>query len=94
MMRARHVAIVLSASAPLLATYVTDAASETPRACLTKEREIPPIGLPDDNTVLVTKSPIDHANTNYWVATYSETAKSGRSRSEQCFRYEIQKIAA
>ena len=70
-------------------------AAEPPRACLSPsvDRSIP--YLPDgDPKVIAEDVTIDDRGMPpaYLMRTYSETDPSGSSRSEQCFRYEVENL--
>ncbi len=72
---------------------VSSALATDPRACLFREKESPSTGLPaQDPPVIVRERYFSFQNEKYPIMTFSDTAKSGKSRSEQCLRYEVENI--
>ena len=74
-------------SLPLLPAL---AFAQQPRACMTKDEEPPPGGLPATPPVEFDKPQIIHKQTSYYVKVFSDTAPKPGSRFDQCFRYEAE----
>lgn len=66
--------------------------SADPRACVELMDESPRTGLPEKAPVIFRSPYFDHAQVSHKLKTFSDTAPSGLSRSEQCFRYEVENV--
>jgi|GraSoiStandDraft_16_1057320.scaffolds.fasta_scaffold15509_1 hypothetical protein len=73
---------------PLLFSAV--GAQQQARACLTKDEEPPPGGLPNTPPVFFDKPQIVHKQKSYYVKIFSDTAQKPGQRFDQCFRYEAE----
>jgi len=78
----------------LVAATISTNSFATPRACIELRDEKPPTGLPDQPPVISRSRPFDHDQIAYKIQTFSETAPSGKTRAEQCFRYEVENTGA
>lgn len=65
-------------------------AQQLPRACLTKDEEPPPGGLPATPPVEFDKPQIIHKQASYYIRIFSETVQKPGTRFDQCFRYEAE----
>jgi hypothetical protein len=74
----------------LLSLLPSLAFAQQPRACVTKDEEPPPGGLPATPPVEFDKPQIVHKQTSYFVKIFSDTTPKPGSRFDQCFRYEAE----
>jgi hypothetical protein len=66
-------------------------AQQSPRACIEAKDEAPPGGLAIGQLgVIAREAQFAVGQKQYVMQTFADTAPSGRTRSEQCFRYEVE----
>jgi hypothetical protein len=73
---------------PILLSAVC--AQQEPRACITKDHEPPPGGLPSTPPVVFDRPQIIHRQKSYYIKIFSDTAPKPGQRFDQCFRYEVE----